>query len=148
MDIRFMTSKRIALVRVARDRLGMSDDDYRALLLRVAGVNSSRDLDFPGFDAVMAEFRRLGFRSDWHKDTGGNTAFGMATAPQIALIKRLWREYTAGEGSDAGLRTWLEGKFKVSDVRFADATLARKIIGALRAMVARRNGAAKPPEAA
>jgi phage gp16-like protein len=148
MPSQFMDKRKLGLVRVARTRLGMSEDDYRALLRRVAGVDSSRDLDFRGFEAVMAEFRRLGFRSDWHKATGGNTAFGMASGAQVALIRRLWGDFTNNEGTDASLRTWLENHHKISHARFADTATARKIIAALRAMVARRRATSQPPAAA
>lgn len=50
-----------SLIHVAKTQLSMTDDDYRALLRRVAGVASSRDLNEAGLSAVMAEFKRLGF---------------------------------------------------------------------------------------
>jgi phage gp16-like protein len=48
-------------IHVARRALGMDDATYRALLQRVAGVSSSRELS-PGAAArVVDEFRRLGW---------------------------------------------------------------------------------------
>ncbi|MFA7238706.1 MAG: regulatory protein GemA [Sulfuricellaceae bacterium] len=50
-------------IHVARRQLNMDDADYRALLRRAAGVESSADIRrLDRIDAVMAEFRRLGFK--------------------------------------------------------------------------------------
>lgn len=134
-----MTSRHHGLIRVARERLGMAEEDYRALLKRVAGVESATNLDWPGFDRLMAEFRRLGFRSDWYGATGGYRV-GMASPAQLGLIGRLWAEWTDGEGTENGLCTWMEKKFRVSALRFLEAERARQVITALSAMVKRKRG--------
>jgi hypothetical protein len=54
-----MTS--LAAIHVAKKQLGLEDDDYRAILARVTGKSSARDLDEAGRGKVLAEFRRLGF---------------------------------------------------------------------------------------
>lgn len=133
----FMSPRRLGVIRIARERVGMADDDYRAMLRRLANVESSRDLDGRGFDKVMAEFRRLGFTSDWYSETGGYR-IGMASPGQLRTIGSLWAEFTDGEGTEVTLALWLEKKFRVSALRFLDATTARKVIGGLSAMVAKR----------
>lgn len=148
MANRFMDQRRIALVRVARSRLKMDEASYRALLLRIAGVSSSTELDATGFDQVMAEFRRLGFKSDWYRETGGTGGFDAATPAQVAFIRNLWLDYTDRKGTPAALRKWLERHFKVAALRFVDAAMAPKVIAALRAMLARKAAAKQPPEAA
>ena len=45
---------KIRLIQTARSQLGMIDADYRALLLRSAGVSSSKAITLSRFDAVMA----------------------------------------------------------------------------------------------
>lgn len=133
----FMSARRLAVIRVARERVGMAEEDYRAMLRRVAGVDSSRDLDGRGFDQVMAEFRRLGFTSDWYSETGGYRV-GMASPGQLRLIGRLWGEFTDGQGNEVSLALWIESKFGVSSLRFLDAATAQKVVGALSRMVAKR----------
>lgn len=128
-----LAAKKKGLIHVAKARLGLADDDYRAMLRRVAGVDSSAELDQLGFEAVMDELRRLGFTSDFAKRGYGFRA-GMATPPQIELIRRLWSEY-AGEA--AGLDGWLEKYQGVSALRFLDADRAGKAITALRSMARR-----------
>lgn len=66
--------KKLSLVHVAKSRLGLSEEDYRHILLCRGGVTSSRDLDDYGFAAVMREFGRLGFHSDFSRANLGDGA--------------------------------------------------------------------------
>lgn len=129
-----MSKKHLSLIHVARNQLGLTEEDYRAVLLNVAGVSSSRDLTDSAFEAIMEHFQRLGFKSTWKRATFGERD-GMATPRQVSMIRALWADYTSGEGTDKSLGKWLENKFKVSSLRFVDADLAKKVICALRAMV-------------
>lgn len=60
--------QKLAAIHVAQSQLGMDDDAYRALILRVSasvsstgtGVRSAADLDLRGLNAVLDEMRRLG----------------------------------------------------------------------------------------
>ena len=54
-------SKYLAPIHCARRDLGMDDASYRALLQRVAGVRSARDLSPSAAQRVLDEFRRLGW---------------------------------------------------------------------------------------
>lgn len=132
-----LSPKKISLIHVAKSRLGMGDDDYRALLLRVGGVDSARKLDDFGFNQVMEAFQRLGFRSDFNKRNFGERP-AMATVRQVALIRDLWNRFTGGTGGDAELGKWMDKHFKVSAIRFLPAETTPKVIAALTAMVAKR----------
>ena len=132
-----LTRKQTALIHVAKTRLGLDDDDYRAVLRGEAGVESSRDLDNDGFDAVMARFQALGFTPTATPPTYGRRA-GMATPAQAAYIRSLWQEYTDGVGDDRSLGKWLQRTVKVSDLRFVSFAAARKAITGLRAMVEKK----------
>lgn len=132
-----LTKRQTALIHVAKTQLGLGDDDYRAVLRDEAGVESSRDLDNDGFDAVMARFKALGFRPTATPPAYGRRA-GMATPAQVAYIRSLWQEYTDGVGDDRSLGKWLQRTVKVSDLRFVSSTAARKAITGLRAMVEKK----------
>ena len=56
------TPKETRLIHTARRALFMSDDAYRALLKRIAGVESSKNLNPLGVARVLREFERLGFK--------------------------------------------------------------------------------------
>ena len=51
----------LAKIHVARKQLAMEDSSYRAMLLRVAGVDSAGGAPDVGLIRVLKEFERLGF---------------------------------------------------------------------------------------
>jgi hypothetical protein len=143
-----ITQKQMALVHVARNRLGLDEETYRAVLFRHGGgAASAKDLDLEGFDGVMSYLTACGFRSDWTQRTYGNRP-GMASPSQVDLIRKLWREWS-DTGDEAGLDHWLEKKFGCSALRFATPQIAHKAITGLKRMVARnRKTASKGHDAA
>ncbi len=72
--------KKLALIHIVKKELGISDPDYRCLLKRIAGVESSKDLDEAGFRKMMRFF----VRSDYYRVN----ASGM-TLKQKLFIKSL-----------------------------------------------------------
>lgn len=57
-----MISKgKLAQIHIAKAQLGLSDDEYRAILARTAGVSSAKQLTNRNVGNVLHEFRRLGF---------------------------------------------------------------------------------------
>lgn len=135
-----MTRKQLALVHVAKKQLGLADEDYRAILERIAGVESSKDLDQRSFEAVMQHMAALGFRCDFTKTFYGQRR-GMASPAQVSLIRALWGEFTEGAGDDDSLGKWLDRTFHVSAVRFVTSKQGQKAITALKAMVAKKRAA-------
>jgi phage gp16-like protein len=53
-------NKKKSLIHVAKTKVGMSEDEYRAML-EGFGVASSSELSQTGFEAVMKHFEKLGF---------------------------------------------------------------------------------------
>ncbi len=141
-----------SVLHVAKAKLHMEDADYRALLQRAAGVTSSTDLDEQGFEAVMAEMERLGFRSTKGRSQAGRRE-GMATASQVGKIRALWQSYS-GNDDDLRLGRWLERHFHVSHVRFLEGWRAGKAIAVLLKMASyaktksARGAKDNPPRAA
>ncbi len=132
-----VTPKQLALLAIAKKRLAIIEDDYRSILRSEAGVESARDLDHIGFNAVMKRFAQLGFQSDWSKRNFGGYRAGMATPAQLQMIREMWRQYS-GADDEAGLNGWLMRTAKVSATRFLDADGVHKAISGLRAMTARK----------
>jgi phage gp16-like protein len=56
-----ITNKQKALIHIAKQKVGMSDEEYRDLLGGF-GVTSSKDLTHGKFDSLMTHFKGLGFR--------------------------------------------------------------------------------------
>lgn len=131
-----VSRKQLSLVHVAKTKLGLTDDDYHAILRQIANVESSHNLDNIGFTLVMEHFERLGFKSSFRARSYGERP-GMASSQQVEMIRGLWREFTDGAGTDTTLGTWLERSFKVSALRFVTRDQASKAITALKAMKSR-----------
>jgi hypothetical protein len=135
--------EQIMIIHVAKKYLGMTDADYRALLMATAGVDSCKGLNQAGFRAVMARMGVLGFNRTWPKAAPTAPASqygkrdGMATPAQVSAILRLWARWHGRDDARA-LGHWLDHSFHVSDLRFADAPTAQKAIEGLKAMIARK----------
>jgi hypothetical protein len=125
-----LTNQQKAVIHVAKGQLHMADEDYRAMLMRIAGVTTSNDLDEDGFEKVMAEFERLGFRSVRSR-TPASRREGMASPAQIGKIRSLWKAYS-GNDDELRLGRWLEKHFHVSSLRFLEDWRAGKVIAILR----------------
>lgn len=129
----------LSLIHVARARLAMSEQDYRALLQRVAGVASSKLLDARGFDAVMAEFTRLGFQKGppLPQRPSGRQEAGFASAAQLHKLRAAWQSFT-GRDDELALGRWLEKHFHVSHARFLRGADAGKAIAIVERMGQRK----------
>lgn len=133
-----LTHKQISLLHVAKNQLGLDDDTYRAILVKVAGCDSAADLTQPGFTAAVKYFTAMGFRSTWTKRSYGYRPT-MATPPQIDLIRSLWVKFLGREDeNDIELNKWLDRFHKVSSLRFVDNKKAAKVISSLKGMTVRK----------
>lgn len=63
-----MRNTQLSKIHIAKKDLGIDDDTYRALLMRVTGAQSSRGLKPAQMAAVLREFERLGWKPK--KNTG------------------------------------------------------------------------------
>ena len=126
------------ILHLAASKLKWDDDLYRQVLVRIAGVTTSKDLDQDGFEAVMGFMAYSGFRPlEKGAPRYGNRP-GMATFAQLELIRELWRElHDQAACDDEALTGWLLKYHKVSSMRFLTLDAARKVIVALKAWKAR-----------
>lgn len=56
-----MSKKLIQLIHIGKSKLGLDDETYRALLVRVTGVDSCRRMSAEQLEAVLTEMRAKGF---------------------------------------------------------------------------------------
>lgn len=130
---------KLAIIHVAKRQLGLDEDTYRTILLKIGGVSSSKDLTPSAFDAVMGYFEYIGFAPRHAAGPFYGKRPGMATPMQVQYIRDMWVRWK-GTPDWAALDAWIKRTFKVSSLRFADEPCARKIIYALRKMTARPSG--------
>lgn len=132
-----ISRKQLALIHVAKSKLGLTDAMYRSALVEIAGATSSTELDVSGFEALMGFFEYLGFKPLSARGQDYGSRPGMASFAQIELIRALWREHTRGQAGEEQLNKWLLRCWKISSLRFLRKDTAPKVITALKAMKAR-----------
>ncbi|WP_439861605.1 gp16 family protein [Pseudomonas sp. MBLB4136] len=127
----------LAKIHIAKAQLGLDDDSYRALLARVAGVRSAKDLTKRQVGAVLAEFERLGFQPKPAKKAGRKAP--KPTPDRQALLGKI--EAFLAEAK----RPWTYADamalrmFKVDRLEWLDSDQLRRLIAAL-AYDAKRHG--------
>lgn len=133
---------KLKLIHIAKRALVMTDEDYRALLLRAGGVKSSSDLTLEGFDAVMVEFNRLGFTSTKSKRKpkgAGGAAPNRPTPAQWRLLEERAKRVGYEGLEDPRFIAWVKPRGKVEHPRFLDMNGAQRVIGALGKWIASSN---------
>ena len=95
----------IAIINIAKGQLGLHEDDYRAMLVRVTGKASLRQMSERQKIDVVNEMKRLGFRV-----TSCGRKLPASVKPYISLIHALWKScHRAGaieNGSREALRAF------------------------------------------
>jgi phage gp16-like protein len=125
-------AKLIRLIHVGRNKLGLQDDVYRALLRGAAGKESCAGMTLPELDRALKALKAAGFRVEKRmplrrEETGG------ANAEQLSYIKGMW-ELAARNKTEKALNAFIKRIAHVDNIRFLDVRAAQKMILALRAM--------------
>jgi hypothetical protein len=81
-----LTRSQIAQIHIAKKALDLDEDTYRDILKTLGGVNSSKDLDTPGFVRVMNHFRALGFFQEKKKFQRGGAEEALGVPPLSAHL--------------------------------------------------------------
>lgn len=132
-----ISSRQLSLLQVGRRHLGLTEDQWRALLIRIGGTNSAADLTAEGFEAVLGAMERLGFTPFGAVGPYFGDRPGMASPKQVQYVRDMWRRYTGRPFDEAELNRWLQSKFGVSSLRFADLRTVSRVIAALKDMTGR-----------
>lgn len=122
----------IAKVHIAKSQLGLEDDDYRAVLVRVTGKRSAADCSLGELDAVLKDLRARGFKPVRASDT-----------PHVRKIYALWRDLAdkgvIENGSREALAAWVRRMTKkperpegIGSPEWLTAAAARPLIEALK----------------
>ncbi|WP_275783561.1 regulatory protein GemA [Pararhizobium gei] len=132
-----LTAKHYSILRVAKSQLGLTDEDYRATLLRFAGSESAKALNAQSFQKLMAHFEQMGFQSTAKRKDAVRRP-GMASQAQLRKIAALWADFTDETGTETSLRHWMEKHSHGHGTKWLDAAGAQKVIGALTKMIERK----------
>ncbi len=133
-----------AAIHVAKKQLGLDDDAYRDLLLRVGGQPSSKDMTPVQQNAVLDEMRRLGFRP-----ASGSVRFkGARKGLEGRFVRKLqamwiaaWNLGVVEDRRDSALIAFVKRQTHIDHIRWLhDKAEADKVIEAIKAWTARVAG--------
>lgn len=127
----------IKKIHVARRKLALEEESYRAILMRVTGKSSCSDMSIGQLDDVIKEFKRLGFKSN--KARAGTRK--MATSVQASKIRAFWLDlYHLGQiddPSEQALAGFVKRSCGIDDLNWINASHADQVIRALRGWLTR-----------
>lgn len=130
-------TKWIRNIHVAKTKLNLDTESYRAILLGSAGVVSASELKtWQQYEDVMTAFKKLGFKLTNHTlkksvETQRGRDPEMITARQEYYIKGLWA-LASQKKDERSLRAMIKRIAGVDDISFLKKRDATKVILALR----------------
>lgn len=130
----------IAMVHIAKKDLALSDDDYRAILLDVAGVASCTDCTEGDLVKVIERFKARGWKP---AQPAGRSKPKPADHKTAVKARALWLSLHAlgaiDDPSEPALGAFARRQLGCQRLQWANQGLAYRLIEALKAM-AERNG--------
>ncbi len=130
--------KLLASVHIAKKELGLDEDGYRAIVLRVTKKHSAGDCTDAQLRLLLAEFRKLG----WQKGMRP-----LSTYPKVRMIYAIWKDIRVrlpGDAGDAELRAFVRRQTRtvahprgVSAPEFLRGAEADRVIEGLKGWLAR-----------
>lgn len=134
-------------VHVAKKMLGLTDDDYRAILLEETGHLSAKDCSAAQLTRVVERFKKRGF-ADKPKSPAGKAAQRRpADSPMAKKARAMWISLhqlgAIDNPAEPALEAFARGQLKCTAMQWADQSQAYKLIEALKAMAERHGWSQK-----
>ncbi len=135
--------RELALIHVAKKQLALADESYRAILRRLAGVESAALLDDASRERVLAHFKALGWVYKPAKRAGPSTGSGrrQADGGQARKIRALWLAlYHLGEVQDpaeSAIAAFVRRQTSLEALQWLTPSEANRVIEALKSWCAR-----------
>lgn len=133
----------IAAIHTLKGKLGLSDDDYRALLVNLTGKNSSKALGVQEQARVRDHMQALGERLGVLKPTR-QRSFAQTRAAASPRERKAWalwnqlhRDGVIQNHSAPALNAWVKRQVGVDALRFCNTAQLDSCIEGLKAMHAR-----------
>ena len=118
----------LSKIHIAKKDLGLDDETYRALLFRVAGVRSAKDLNPRTTGKVLAEFERLGWKPSSAKP--GRKA-PVAAPDRVKLLAKVEAFLSEANRSWAYVDGMALRMFQVERVEWLAPAQLHKLVAAL-----------------
>lgn len=128
----------IGKVHVAKAQLGLDDDTYRGVLLRVTGMTSSTKCSDAQLIALVEDFKRLGFKD---QAKAGPRTTRRADHPSARKARSLWISLhqlgLVKNASEHALEAFATRQLKCEQLQWANQSQCYALIEALKAMAER-----------
>lgn len=135
--------KLIKLIHVAKRSLGLSDEDYRAMLQAQTRKTSCSDMSMSELEAVVDHLRSRGFNAPAKPASKAKTK-RLADDPQSRKIRSLWltlRDLGAiQDSSETALAAFVMRQTKVARLEWLNGYQAGLVIESLKKWVDRLEG--------
>ena len=145
---------RLAKIHMAKKQLAMEDESYRALLRRITGKDTSSAMQIVELDAVLTEFKRLGFSGERR---GFKRPYRKPSPhPHVRKVYALWGALAPylRDGSAQALRAFVQRQTKdemtpdgVASPEFLGPEQANKVTEGLKAWLKRERAQRQEIEA-
>jgi phage gp16-like protein len=126
----------LAKIHIAKKQINITDDDYRAMLLRITGHKSSSLCSDLQLHAVLEEFKRLGFKAKTSPSGAGRSS-----KPYIRKIFALWADAVSigaiSDGSRSALLAFIKRQSGVDAPDWLTIEQANKVSEGLKAIIKR-----------
>lgn len=126
----------IKLIHVARRELQIQDDDYRAMLANMQGLEgatSSAQLSIPKLTLVLEALKKKGFKI---VPKSPKPAMTLADDPQSRLIRHLWltlyKEGRVRDSSESALTSYVRRVTGIEQLQWLDRRQASRVIESLK----------------
>lgn len=132
----------LAKVHLGAKELGLDEDVRRDLIARVTGGHrSAKDCSPAQLDAILAEYRRLGWKPAAGKMAPARPPRQAAQSPFAAKARALWISLhqlgVVRDPSERALEAFAARQLKVDRLQWADEGMGYRLIEALKAMAER-----------
>ena len=123
---------KLAKIHISKKELALEDDSYRALLLRTTGKDSSGLCSDAQLDAVLVEFKRLGFAGEKPKTPRSDKAY-------VRMIYAIWKDLKpfVNDHSVRSLQSFVKRQTGVDAPEYLNAELANDVIEGLKSWLGR-----------
>ncbi len=120
----------IQLIHVGKSKIGLNEENYRALLESSTGKDSCNKMTDRELEASLKAIKALGFK------VKRISIAGKATAEQLSYIKILWQS-SARVKTEEALNAFIKRITGVAFLSWLDKNQAKDVILALREMAAK-----------
>lgn len=137
----------LSKIHIAKVQLGMSEEDYRAMLQAVGGKNSAAELGSAERKRVLEHLERCGFKPR-PKNAGAWKGRRLADSDQCRKMRALWlalHEHGYVENpAEAALIAWVSAQAKVDALEWLTVQQAQRLIEQMKKWRARDEEKVRP----